>query len=58
MKGKPIFNISRVLKGAERNYTVTKKEMLATMWGMEKLAFYLHGNHFILKTDHKPLEAL
>ncbi|KRH94579.1 pol polyprotein, partial [Pseudoloma neurophilia] len=56
--GNPIFHISRVLKGAEINYAITEKELLATLWAMEKLMFYLIGKRFHLVTDHKAIEMI
>lgn len=57
-KGRPIYHISRVLKGAEKNYTITERELLAALWGMEKLKYFLLGRKFTLIIDHKPLESL
>ncbi len=36
-KGKSIANCSRLLKGAEKNYTITEREVLTCLWAMEKL---------------------
>ena len=38
-EGRPIFHISRVLKKAEKNYSITEKELLAAKWGMERLKY-------------------
>ena len=32
--------------------------MQAAIWGIEHFETYLRGKHFILYTDHKPLEKL
>jgi hypothetical protein len=55
---KPVAYISRTLNPAERNYGITDREILAGLWAMEKLAYYLHGKKFILITDHKAIEQL
>ena len=49
---------SRKLQKHEKNYTPFLLEMQAAYWGMEHFMAYLKGNHFILYTDHKPLEKL
>lgn len=56
--GAPIAYISRTLNKAERNYGITDREILAGLWAMEKLAYYLDGKNFVLITDHKAIEAL
>ena len=55
---KPISFASRVLRKAEKNYSVIHKEALAIFWAVQKFYQYLAGNKFILCTDHKPLLAL
>ena len=55
---KTIAYASRVLKKAEKNYSVIHKEALAIYWAVQKFYQYLVGNKFILCTDHKPLLAL
>ena len=49
---------SRTLNNAERNHSITKKEMLGAIWAMEHFQYYLKGREFTLVTDHKALEAL
>jgi len=49
---------SRKLQKHECNYTPFLLEMQAAIWGMEHFETYLRGKHFILYTDHKPLEKL
>ena len=56
--GKPVVYISRCLTKAEQNYSITEKEVLASLWAMEKLQYYLFGKPFILITDHKAIEEL
>ena len=57
-EGKPIFHISRVLKKSEKNLSITQRELLAIVWGLEKLQYYLLGKKFDVITDHKALEEL
>jgi hypothetical protein len=49
---------SRKLQKHEANYTPFLLEMQAAIWGMEHFETFLRGKHFILYTDHKPLEKL
>ncbi|XP_046742528.1 uncharacterized protein K02A2.6-like [Diprion similis] len=55
---KPISYASRVLRSAEKNYSVIHREALAIYWAVNKFYQYLLGNEFILCSDHKPLQAL
>ena len=47
--------ISRSLNEHERRYEAWKGETLAAVWGVKSFRPYLHGVHFFLHTDHRPL---
>lgn len=54
----PIAYASRKMIPAERNYTISEKEMLGALWGMEHFRYFLIGKEFELTTDHSALTAL
>ena len=56
--GISITFISRTPGQERRNYSTIVKECLGVIWGINKFEPYLFGNHFVLETDHRPLEYL
>lgn len=50
--------MARSLKPAEKNYGITKKELLAVIFALNRFHIYLWGNKFRLYTDHKALVYL
>jgi hypothetical protein len=46
---------ARSLSQPERNYSTTKRELLAIVFALNKFHKYLWGNHFTLFTDHRAL---
>ena len=55
---KPIAFGSRYLNDTEKKYSIGELELLAVVWGLEKLRFYLYGKKVYLCTDHQALEPL
>ncbi|KAI4293480.1 hypothetical protein PAPHI01_2754, partial [Pancytospora philotis] len=55
---RPVAFASRKLNSAETNYSISEKECLAAIWGMENYKYFLYGVPFVLRTDHKALEKL
>ena len=49
---------SRVLRGPELLYTVTEKELLAIIFGLQKFRTILLGHKLIIRTDHYALKFL
>lgn len=49
---------SRALSRTERNYCVTRRELLAVVLALRHFRPYLHGNRFLLRTDHASLTWL
>ena len=49
---------SKTLSKPERNYCVTRRELLALIKGVEHFYKYLYGRKFLLRTDHAALKWL
>ncbi|GFX54427.1 retrovirus-related Pol polyprotein from transposon 412 [Trichonephila clavipes] len=49
---------SKCLSKPERNYCVTRKELLAIVKAIEHFHHYLYGQKFLLRTDHASLNWL
>jgi len=54
-KDLPISYVSRLLNGAEQNYSTIERELLAIVYSVNYFRPYLFGCKFSLVTDHKPL---
>ncbi|KAA8495183.1 Transposon Ty3-I Gag-Pol polyprotein [Porphyridium purpureum] len=52
---RPIAFISRRLKGPERNYSVSEKELLSILYAARKLRHYVMGAKVEFVTDHQAL---
>ena len=59
-EGKPyvVYYASKTLNEAQRNYTTTKKELLAVVYALDKFCAYLLGAEIIIFTDHSALKFL
>src|ERR1043165_1249582 len=57
-KEKVICYGSRLCSTAERNYDVTKRELLAIVFFLKFYRQYLLGRNFVLRTDHAALQWL
>lgn len=55
---KVIGYFSKTLSKPERNYCVTRKELLAVVKSAEHFYKYLYGRKFLLRTDHAALQWL
>ncbi|UYV71059.1 K02A2.6-like [Cordylochernes scorpioides] len=53
-----IAYFSKTLSKPERNYCVTRKELLAIVKSIEHFHHYLYGQEFILRSDHASLQWL
>ena len=54
----PVAFASKKLLQRERNYSTIEREALSIVWGIKKYEKYLYGQHFVLETDHHPLQYL
>jgi hypothetical protein len=55
---KPILFFSRALTKEERNYCVTRRELLAVISAVKHCRHYLLGDHFLIRSDHGSLRWL
>lgn len=55
---KPIAFASQKFKKAQLNYTVTEKELMGVIFGIQTFRCYLYGRKFNVITDHRPLKWL
>lgn len=55
---RPIGFASRVLTSAEKNYSVTDREMLAIVWALKYFRDIILGYKVMVHTDHMPLTSL
>ncbi|XP_077277424.1 uncharacterized protein LOC143905721 isoform X1 [Temnothorax americanus] len=53
-----IAYFSRVLSKTERNYCVTRRELLAVVDSVKSFRHYLYGRKFLVRTDHVSLRWL
>ncbi|GBM97304.1 Transposon Ty3-G Gag-Pol polyprotein [Araneus ventricosus] len=51
----PIAYHSRTLRDYEKNYAITELECLAIVDALYKFYYYLHGQKFVIHTDHAAL---
>ena len=57
-KGKVICYASRALTKTEQNYQNLEREVLGTIWGMQKFYYFLYGKEFTLEPNQKPLVSI
>ncbi|KAL1448551.1 hypothetical protein WDU94_003585, partial [Cyamophila willieti] len=57
-KEAPIAYYSKALSKPERNYCVTRKELVAVIASTKHFHKYLYGQKFIIRTDHAALKWL
>ena len=55
--GHPIAYASRALTPTEIHYAQIEKKLLSVVFGVDKFSESLYGRHFVVETDHKPLES-
>ena len=55
---KQIYYLSPKLSKTHFKWSTVEKEAYAFHFVLQKFDHYLHGAHFVIKTDHKPLKYL
>jgi hypothetical protein len=53
-----IYTASRSLKFAETRYSTIRRELSSVSFALKKFRKFLMGNHFLVRTDHRPLDGL
>ena len=51
----PISYASRFLNSNEQKYSTNELKLLAVVWSLEHIKYYLYGSKFELQTDHQAL---
>lgn len=57
-ENQPIAYGSRALTDSQQNYAQIEKETLAITFGCTKFHQYIFGRHFVVESDHKPLQSI
>jgi len=57
-ENKPVAFASKSLTDTEQRYANIEREMLAVVVGCERFHTYVFGKHFVVESDHKPLEMI
>lgn len=57
-EGRPLAYASRALTDPEARYATIEKEMLAIVFALEKWHHFAFGRRVVVRSDHKPLEAI
>ena len=54
----PVAYASKALTDTEREWANIERETYALVFGCEQFHTYVYGRHFIIESDHKPLEQI
>lgn len=54
----PVAYSSKTLTEIQQGYAQIEKETLAIVFGCERFKQYVYGRHFLVESDHKPLESI
>ena len=56
--GRPVAYASKSLTETESNYCNIEREMLAIVFGLERVHHYAYGRHVTIESHHKPIESI
>ena len=55
---KPVMYVSRALTETEKRYSNIKRDLLATVFALERLNHYTLGRTITVQSDHQPLQSI
>ena len=57
-ESKPVMYVSRALTETEHRYSNIERELLATVFALERLNHYTFGRTTTVQSDHQPLQSM
>ena len=55
---RPVVFLSKKFTRPQRKYSTVEKEAFAVVWSIQQVHKYVYGTHFVVETDHAPLQFL
>ena len=57
-ESKPVMYVSRALTETEQRYSNIERELLATVFALNRLIYYTFGRTITVQSDHQPLQSI